>query len=124
MLHCGNNVRPSKARFSLEIACAQRIAALPLNSYISAVAQSISLFMKHLPDGRAFLKRMINMSTIELNRGVAAHGFGGVVANFFSMLSAWNDARVTRRELNRLSDRELNDIGLCRGDIERIARDL
>ena len=62
------------------------------------------------------------MSTMELNRSLAVGGVGIVVANFFSMLSAWNDARVTRRELSRLSDRELDDIGLCRGDIARIAR--
>jgi uncharacterized protein YjiS (DUF1127 family) len=37
-------------------------------------------------------------------------------------VAAWNDARVTRKSLDRLSDRELNDIGLTRGDIERIAR--
>ncbi len=78
--------------------------------------------MKHMPDGRALLKRVMTMSTMELNRSQAAGGVGHVAANFFSMLSAWNDARVTRRELSRLSDRELDDIGLCRGDIERIAR--
>jgi uncharacterized protein YjiS (DUF1127 family) len=64
------------------------------------------------------------MSTMEINRSVAAGGVGNVVANLFSMLSAWNDARVTRRELNSLSDRELDDIGVFRGDIERIARGL
>jgi len=37
-------------------------------------------------------------------------------------LAAWNDARVTRNALSRLSDRELDDIGLCRGDIDRITR--
>ena len=31
---------------------------------------------------------------------------------------AWNDARVTRNALNKLSDRELEDIGLIRGDID------
>ena len=36
--------------------------------------------------------------------------------------SAWNDARVTRKALAKLSDRELEDIGLCRGDIELIGR--
>jgi len=36
--------------------------------------------------------------------------------------AAWNDARVTRKALTRLSDRELEDIGLCRGDIETIGR--
>jgi uncharacterized protein YjiS (DUF1127 family) len=32
----------------------------------------------------------------------------------------WNDARVTRKALSALSDRELDDIGLCRGDIDHI----
>ncbi len=78
--------------------------------------------MKRLPDGRALLEQVMKMSTMELNRSVAVGGVGNVVSNFFAMLSTWNDARVTRRELSRLSDRELDDIGLCRGDIERIAR--
>lgn len=40
--------------------------------------------------------------------------------NVFAALSAWNDARMTRNALGRLSDRELDDIGLCRDDINRI----
>ncbi len=44
------------------------------------------------------------------------------VTNAFGMLAAWNDARVTRKALNKLSDRELDDIGLCRGDIESARR--
>ncbi|SCY78885.1 DUF1127 domain-containing protein [Paracoccus tibetensis] len=63
------------------------------------------------------------MTTIDTNHS-AALGQGGIVARFTSMLEAWRDTRVTRRELNRLSDRELDDIGLTRGDIERIARGL
>ena len=43
------------------------------------------------------------------------------VSETFSSLSAWNDARVTRGALGNLSDRELDDIGLSRGDIEFIA---
>ena len=43
---------------------------------------------------------------------------------FFSTVHAtlrnWNDARVTRNALGKLSDRELDDIGLCRGDIDRL----
>lgn len=35
---------------------------------------------------------------------------------------AWFVARQTRTALSRLSDRELEDIGLCRGDIAHIAR--
>ncbi len=37
-------------------------------------------------------------------------------------LKAWNSARITRKSLNRLSNRELDDIGLWRGDIELIGR--
>lgn len=62
------------------------------------------------------------MSAIDTNRvhgGVASFGFG---SKFFAALAAWNDARVTKNALSRLSDRELDDIGLCRGDIERIAQ--
>lgn len=39
-----------------------------------------------------------------------------------SVVAAWNDARITRKALGKLSDRELDDIGLCRGDIEMIGR--
>ena len=35
---------------------------------------------------------------------------------------AWNDARVTRNELRKLSDHELGDLGLTRGDIEVLFR--
>lgn len=38
----------------------------------------------------------------------------------FNAASTWNDARMTRKALGRLSDHELDDIGLCRGDIETI----
>lgn len=44
------------------------------------------------------------------------------LSNVAAMFAAWNDARVTRKALNKLSDRELDDIGLCRGDIEFIGR--
>ena len=34
----------------------------------------------------------------------------------------WNAARMTRKALSKLSIRELDDIGLCRGDIDLIGR--
>ncbi|MEL6617537.1 MAG: DUF1127 domain-containing protein [Pseudomonadota bacterium] len=43
--------------------------------------------------------------------------FAALVANVI----AWNDARVTRNALNALTDRELEDIGLSRGDIDMVA---
>jgi uncharacterized protein YjiS (DUF1127 family) len=44
------------------------------------------------------------------------------LSNALAALAAWNDARMTRKALNKLSDRELDDIGLCRGDIDHIRR--
>ena len=44
------------------------------------------------------------------------------VSRLLAGLANWNDARMTRKALGRLSDRELDDIGLCRGDIETLGR--
>ncbi|WP_299843322.1 DUF1127 domain-containing protein [uncultured Paracoccus sp.] len=62
------------------------------------------------------------MSAIDMNRMATASHSTGIFAWVLERLTAWNDTRVTRNSLSRLSDHELNDIGLCRGDIERIAR--
>ena len=37
-------------------------------------------------------------------------------------MSAWRRYRISVRELSRLTDRELNDLGLNRFDIETVAR--
>lgn len=44
-----------------------------------------------------------------------------IFANVFAALNNWNDRRITRSNLSKLSDRQLDDIGLCRGDIDRIS---
>lgn len=41
----------------------------------------------------------------------------GAFANLAGSFAAWNDARVTRNALSRLSDHELDDLGLTRSDI-------
>ncbi|MDP5218699.1 DUF1127 domain-containing protein [Ruegeria sp. 2205SS24-7] len=49
---------------------------------------------------------------------------GRIGATFNAWVSAiveWNDARITRNTLSGLSDRELDDIGMCRGDIDDVA---
>jgi uncharacterized protein YjiS (DUF1127 family) len=46
------------------------------------------------------------------------------VASVMSELVAWNNARMTRNALARLSDRELDDIGLSRGAIDEVAKRL
>nr|WP_111297733.1 DUF1127 domain-containing protein [Paracoccus saliphilus] len=62
------------------------------------------------------------MAMMDTNRISAAPGLGTLLVRLFSAIASFWDARVTRRELSRLSDRELDDIGLCRGDIDQAAR--
>ena len=44
------------------------------------------------------------------------------VTGFADLFQTWNSSRITRKALSRLSNRELDDIGLCRGDIDLIGR--
>ena len=44
----------------------------------------------------------------------------GSLTGLMATLITWNDQRVTRKSLNALSDRELADIGLNRGDIDSV----
>ncbi|ETA51108.1 DUF1127 domain-containing protein [Ponticoccus alexandrii] len=61
-----------------------------------------------------------------LNTAVRSYGTTdpkrSLLASAFATFSAWNDRRLTRKTLMALSDRELDDIGLNRGDIETVAR--
>ncbi len=56
----------------------------------------------------------------------ASAGFAGRIgqgfASLFGALTDWNDARLTRKALATLSDHELDDIGLIRGDIDMVSR--
>lgn len=47
---------------------------------------------------------------------------GAAVCNVIGAVVSWNDARVTRNALQALSDRELEDIGLVRGEIDLVAQ--
>jgi uncharacterized protein YjiS (DUF1127 family) len=63
------------------------------------------------------------MAVIDSTRPLnASAGFGGFFARVLGAVSAWNERRTTRNALSQLSDRELDDIGLVRGDIDAIAR--
>jgi len=62
------------------------------------------------------------MASIDTARTVGmGTGLGGLFSAAFTALRDWNDARITRNSLSRLSARELDDIGLCYGDIDDIA---
>lgn len=67
------------------------------------------------------------MAAVETTRpapfgAIATYRALNTLSNAALAFQAWNDARVTRKALNRLSDRELDDIGLCRGDIDGLGR--
>lgn len=50
------------------------------------------------------------------------NGFGGFFSGLVARYSAWRSYRVTVKALSALSDAELDDIGLTRGEISRVAR--
>lgn len=66
------------------------------------------------------------MASIETSHRAAPLGavssLFAAAAEPFAALIAWNNARKTRNALYALSNRELDDIGLCRADIEMIGR--
>ncbi|MDR0808105.1 MAG: DUF1127 domain-containing protein [Gemmobacter sp.] len=52
---------------------------------------------------------------------ISTYRFIQFVSGIFAAIATWDNARMTRNALARLSDRELDDIGLCRGDIDMIS---
>jgi uncharacterized protein YjiS (DUF1127 family) len=67
------------------------------------------------------------MASFDTNRttyGVAsfANRTFAFAAGLTHSVSAWNDKRITNNALSNLTDRELSDIGLVRGDIDSVAR--
>jgi uncharacterized protein YjiS (DUF1127 family) len=60
------------------------------------------------------------MAAIDFRNTTVKSGFS--LSSVIGAIAAWTDARMTRKSLNQLSARELDDIGLVRGDIESIAR--
>lgn len=61
------------------------------------------------------------MSAVDTNRVLGGMNHVGFTSRLVAALQQWNDARMTRTVLNRLSDRELDDIGLNRSDIDQLS---
>ena len=61
------------------------------------------------------------MTTIDTTRFATETRFRAAFVNLFAAIAAWNDARITRKSLEQLTEHELDDIGLCRGDIDYVA---
>jgi uncharacterized protein YjiS (DUF1127 family) len=51
-----------------------------------------------------------------------ANVLSGAINTVFDTVVSWKDRRATRIALSRLSDRELEDIGLTRSQIDFVAR--
>ncbi|WP_297768544.1 DUF1127 domain-containing protein [uncultured Roseovarius sp.] len=65
------------------------------------------------------------MAALDTTRTLSSHAaFGNPFARLLTAVVAWNERRATRAALSRLSDRELDDIGLSRGDIDVVARQI
>ena len=65
------------------------------------------------------------MVAIDTTRALSpriAHTVIAFVLDTLDAIRAYREIRVTERTLHALSDHELNDIGLTRGDIYTIAR--
>ncbi|MGZ9811248.1 DUF1127 domain-containing protein [Pseudoroseicyclus sp. H15] len=62
------------------------------------------------------------MATSTTNAAPVGGYFRAPLASLVSAITGWNDERLTRKSLSALTARELDDIGLCRGDIDTIAR--
>ena len=73
------------------------------------------IFGKDVPNGIS--RHIPQLGNVHLRTAMA-----NFATALFTAIIRWNDARITRNALSQLSLRELNDIGLVPGDIERIAR--
>lgn len=60
------------------------------------------------------------MAVTETPRTLSAVGISDGLFMLASRFHKWREARRTRAVLSQLSDRELDDIGLTRGDIDHI----
>lgn len=63
------------------------------------------------------------MAAFDTTRPVAVLSAGRFLRSMQDLIGAlatWNDARLTRKALSKLTARELNDIGLTRADIANI----
>lgn len=97
-----------------------RIALQVQHRYLIAIGKQKPLFT-------ATSERNTAMATYETSH---AAPFGAIT--LFRMVQAastaalavqaWNAGRITRKALSKLSNRELEDIGLCRSDIDLIGR--
>jgi uncharacterized protein YjiS (DUF1127 family) len=89
------------------------VARFPSNFYLPPVTKTPSI--------QQGVNEMAAIDTTRFEVAAPQQG-AGLFARMIESVVAWNEARVTRAALMRLTERELNDIGLTRGQIELVAR--
>lgn len=62
------------------------------------------------------------MAVLETTRSHSRGRFAELIARGIAAFAAWNQGRATRKALSQLTDRQLRDIGLVRGDIDFITK--
>jgi len=62
------------------------------------------------------------MAVTETTRAPVGGRFAEISARGIAAVVAWNQRRATRKALSQLTDRQLRDIGLVRGDIDFITK--
>ena len=61
------------------------------------------------------------MATLDTIRPIATeNGLRTSLVSLIGSFADWNDRRMTRKALSALSARELEDIGLTRGDVDNM----
>jgi uncharacterized protein YjiS (DUF1127 family) len=81
------------------------------------------LYLRSISEQRPYLfsKGSTDMASFETT---LTPNNAGRIRSAFSILAAtvadWNQKRMTRKALEQLSDRELDDIGMSRADIARL----
>ena len=62
------------------------------------------------------------MAYFDIRTPATAGRLGRAVDNLIASVADWREARINRRALAKLSDRELADIGLQRSDLDTMTR--
>ncbi|WP_116598937.1 DUF1127 domain-containing protein [Primorskyibacter marinus] len=65
---------------------------------------------------------VIDTTRTHFHTVLLADRVGQVLANAYAGIKGWNEERQTRKALSSLTDTELADIGLTRGEINSVAR--
>jgi uncharacterized protein YjiS (DUF1127 family) len=80
---------------------------------------SLSLFAG---GSRAYIRLIERTPGLRLVADVAKASGKGIIMNVARSFNNWRKYRQAVNELGRMSTRELNDLGISRSDIHRVAR--